>query len=560
MSAEQPVWNPRLAFVKRLAECIPAILKSQDKKTGRFGTQPWICNDQNVLLPLAAAWAIKDKDNPWHHDARLLDAIMLGGDALVDDQDPRGMWTFRKKDGSTWGQIAQPWTYSRWVRAFALIKDAMPAARRAKWEKGLRLGYTTISKSALHRVHNIPCHHGMGLYCAGEALGRDDWKKQAAAFMRKVIARQHKEGYWSEHAGPVVLYNFIYSEALGGYHAMSGDKSVLPALRRAAVFHANLTYPDGINVETVDGRNPYHPGRVSAGNVGFTFSPEGRGFLLRQLGRLHAAGKKVGADHAAQILLYGAAGPAVVTADAAHWTSSDRKIAVLRRKPWFVAMSAHTAPVPANRWGQDRQNFVSVFHDKTGLIVVGGNTKLQPWWSNFTVGDRKLLRHKRGDASPRFVPPPGLIHTPSQASLKTPKGGGLNVTLDYGAESGSVTVTPVDDSQVRIVYACTPKGKRPVHGHLTLIPHVGRVVKTGAGASEKLSGKAIDLPAKAAGGWIEHAGWRLAMPAGTRLVWPKKAHNPYRKTGHSRLSEGRLAVEMKFSAARPSYEFLLTVR
>ncbi len=562
MSAEsqQLVWNPRPQLIKRLAECVQPILDRQDKKTGRFGTKPWICSDQNVLLPLAAAWAIKDPANPWYCRKALLDAIMLGGDALIDDQDSRGMWTFRKKDGSTWGQIAMPWTYSRWVRAFALIKDAMPAARRAKWEKRLRLGYTTISKTAVRQIHNIPCHHAMGLYCAGQVFGRDDWKKQAAAFVRKVARTQHKDGFWSEHRGPVVIYNFVYVEAIGGYHALSGDKSVLPALRRAAVFHANLTYPDGINVETVDGRNPYHPGRVSAGNVGFTFTPEGRGFLLRQLGRLHAAGNKVGADHAAQILLYGAAGPAAVIADAAHWTSSDGKIAVLRRKPWFVAMSAHTAPVPANRWGQDRQNFVSVFHDKTGLIVGGGNTKLQPWWSNFTVGDRKLLRHKRGDASPRFVPPPGLIHTPSQASLKTPKGGGLNVTLDYGAESGSVTVTPVDDLQVRIVYACTPKGKRPVHGHLTLIPHVGRVVKTGAGASEKLSGKAIDLSAKAAGGWIEHAGWRLAMPAGTRLVWPKKAHNPYRKTGHSYLSEGRLAVEMKFSAARPSYEFLLTVR
>jgi hypothetical protein len=132
MGAEPPTWDPRDAFVKRLAESVSPILDSQDKKTGRFGTKPWICRDQDVLFPLAVAWATEHADNPWYHDGKLLDAIMVGGDALVDAQDNRGLWTFRKKDGSTWGQIAMPWTYSRWVRAFALIREAMPAARRAE--------------------------------------------------------------------------------------------------------------------------------------------------------------------------------------------------------------------------------------------------------------------------------------------------------------------------------------------------------------------------------------------------------------------------------------------
>jgi hypothetical protein len=50
-------WNPRARFLKSLVAGVPAILKSQDSKTGRFGTQPWVCGDQNVIFPLAAAWA-----------------------------------------------------------------------------------------------------------------------------------------------------------------------------------------------------------------------------------------------------------------------------------------------------------------------------------------------------------------------------------------------------------------------------------------------------------------------------------------------------------------------
>jgi len=564
-SPEKPVWNPRDPFVERLAGCVRPLLDGQDRKTGRFGTTPWISTDQNVLFPLAVAWATKHPKNPWHHDRALLGAIMQGGDALVDAQDARGMWTFRKKDGSTWGQIAQPWTYSRWVRAFALIKGAMPAPRRAKWERGLRLGYTTIARTGLRRIHNIPCHHAMGLYCAGEALGRDDWKKQAKAFLHRVVRQQHGDGYWSEHRGPVVLYNYVYSEALGCYAAMSGDRTVLPALRRAARFHAWLTYPDGTNVETVDERNPYHPERIALGNAGFTLTPEGRGFLIRQRARLEAAGRKVSADAAAQILLHGEAGPAKpLPADAARaeWTSADGKIAVLRAGPWFLVGSAHTAPVSGSRWIQDRQNFLSVFHDKTGLIVGGGNTKLQPYWSSFAVGNRARLRHRRGDAAPTFVPPSGLTHVPSAASLKlaiAKNVPGVALALRYGAERAAVRAVPEGDAQLRVTYACRPAGDRPVHGHLTLIPHVGRVVRTGAGASAKLGGDPIAWTAKACGGWIEHAGWRLTLPAGTRLLWPRTAHNPYRKTGHSALGEARLVVEMPFDRERTQYEFALTI-
>src|SRR4051812_17504921 len=163
------VWHFKQELLPQLVKQVPKLLKSQDKKTGRFGEGIWIVTDQNLIYPLAVAWATADNRNSYYHSPEVLEAIIAGGDALIADQDARGMWVFRKKDGSTWGDIYMPWTYSRWVRAYALIRDAMPRDRREKWEKALQLGYdgiyrTQVTGKSKDEVQNIPAHHAMGLY------------------------------------------------------------------------------------------------------------------------------------------------------------------------------------------------------------------------------------------------------------------------------------------------------------------------------------------------------------------------------------------------------------
>src|SRR5207248_2800188 len=72
-------------FLARLVKDVPKILKTQDKSTGRFGSGVFIVTDQNVLFPLAAAYATKRDgvENPYYHNPELLDAVMAGGDALI---------------------------------------------------------------------------------------------------------------------------------------------------------------------------------------------------------------------------------------------------------------------------------------------------------------------------------------------------------------------------------------------------------------------------------------------------------------------------------------------
>ncbi len=542
--------------IRELADEVPKILQDFDSKTGHFGSGIWICTDQNRMYPLAVAYATNHSQNPWYKSEKLLDVITAAGDALIEDADDRGMWVFRKKDGSTWGDIWMPWTYSRWIRAFARIRDDMPADRRKAWEDALTLGFAGISKSCLGHVHNIPTHHAMGLYIAGQTLGRPEWCRQAADFMQKVVGTQAEGGYWSEGIGPVVAYDFVYVDAIGTYYAVSGDQRVLPALEKAARFHRCFTYPNGHNVETVDQRNPYHA-HVALGNVGFTFTAPGRAYLNSQWSCHKGA---LEADLLASLILYGEEGPIAESpgddAFVLREGGSDRA-AVIRSGPWFVCLSAYTAPISKSRWIQDRQNFVGIYHEKTGLILGGGNTKLQPAWSNFTVGDPSLLKHTPGDENPDFTPKGHLVHVPSQAKLTAhpePK-----LELVYGSETCCVEVRIANDRNLEYRIESTAKSAGPVAAHLTVIPRLGQPLETASGTKIVLGKDSLELAPRQIGGWMTHGGVRFHLPDDATIHWPALPHNPYRKDGRASAEEGRIEIRIPLDAAQNSRQVTMEI-
>jgi len=549
----------------KLVQQVPGILSTYDAKTGRFGSGIWLCNDQQEMYPLAVAYATPGPGNKYHRDPKLLAVIGRSGEALIDDMDAHGAWEFRKKDGSTWGKIRMPWTYSRWIRSYALVRDDLPAAQRERWTQALTLGYTEIARSDLRHVHNIPTHHAMGLYAAGKILGRPEWCQQAASFMARVVAAQNEGGYWAEGGGPVVGYDFVYLDALGTYCAMSGDRSVLPALAKGALFHARFTYPSGQSVETLDQRNPYHD-RIEAGNVGFTFTRDGRAYLAQQWQLLDG---RLSADLIASLLLYGVEGP---TAAAPAGNNENfvlreagvMRAATVRRGPWFVCLSAYTAPLATSRWHQDRQNLVSIWHENTGLILGGGNTKLQPGWSTITVGDESLLQHRAGDTKPDFRPQGELFHIPRQATLTLAPRPGL--TLDVGPERCTVGIEFQDSRH--LVYTVERQGETnlPAAAHLTLLPRVGWMLTAGGGQTAKLGAKpvawkadelqgsvrldAIASPPAARPQVAATSGFRLTLPASATLRWPVLPHNPYRADGRATLGEGRIEIRIPLAAKR----------
>ena len=555
--ASEP-WDYKKEFLPSLTDAVPKLLKDQNKETGAFGTEPWICTDQNAIFPLAAAWAIKDDANPWYHKPEVLDAVMLGGDKLIAEQKPNGKWIFRKKDNSTWGDIYMPWTYTRWIRAYSIVKDAMPPERREKWSKALQLGMEGIARDEMQkRLANIPCMNAMGLYLAGKEFNRPEWCEKATAYEHKVVDYQNPAGFWSEHAGPVVQYNRVYLDALGTYYAMSGDKYVLPALERAATFHVAMTYPDGSAVETVDERNGYEAG-IFGPNVGFTFSPEGRGYLKRQTELKTAkAQAAANADTAASYILYGEIGEAIAPSppnQSPVQLLSDHNAMTVRSGAWFACLSAYHTNVSASRWIQDRQNLVSLFHDRVGVILGGGNTKLQPLWSTFSIGDTSLLSHKPGDESPNFLPPLGLWHTPVDAAIDETQ---TRLLLEYNLIKCQVRVDLSDPKLARLIYiteGTVPKdsgetdssSRGPVEAHVPLLAKMGGKWATASGKSGKLGDEPIDLKAGEAGEWFEHDGARVHIPPQATIKWPVLPHNQYVKDGHAEVKEGRIVITLPF--------------
>ena len=69
-------WKPEPELRQTLFDAVPEILESQ-RADGRFGTEPWICRDQQMMFPLAAAWSLQD--SPYYQDEKILEAIKVPG-------------------------------------------------------------------------------------------------------------------------------------------------------------------------------------------------------------------------------------------------------------------------------------------------------------------------------------------------------------------------------------------------------------------------------------------------------------------------------------------------
>ncbi len=556
-ASETDAWKYKDDMISALAKRVPEILKTQDPATGRFGTGIWIVQDQHPMWALAVAWATPNPDNSSYHSPEVLERIMKAGDALIEAQKPSGMWIFRKKDASEWGDIYMPWTYSRWVRAYSLIKDAMPPDRRVRWEKALILGYENIAKKELDEVQNIPAHHAMGLYCAGKAFNRPEWCDTAAAYMKRVIAAQDPGGFWSEHNGPVVGYNYVYMDAVGTYYGMSHDAAMVPALERGVRFHRAFLYPDGSNVETIDERQIYHEGPVGL-NAGFGFTPEGRG-ILRQIWDRSPKGGST--DVMASLIQYGDEGSATPPPEKGakyEFVLGDNDAMTQRQGPWFVCLSAYHCPVPASRWIQDRQNFVSLFHEKTGLILGGGNTKLQPYWSSFCAGNPALLKHKAGDEEPIFIPPPGVTHVPEKLILEPET---RTLAGSYDSVGCQVKVDFLDDARARLVFTVDSGIETtPVIANVTFLPKAKQTWETATGKKGVLlEADPFRFTAAETGEWFGFAGWRATVPAGGTVQWPVYGHDPYKKAGQGSFGYARIVLTLPFSKELRRQEVIIEV-
>ncbi len=536
------VWPDREWLVTSLVKSLPPLLATYRPESGEFGQKPWVCLDQNVIFPLAVAWATESENNPYYHSDELLKIIAKAGDRLVDAQDEKGMWTFRKKDNSTWGQIHMPWTYIRWIRAYSIVKDALPESSRAKWEKGLKRGYSHIVHSCKGKgTHNITALNASGLYLAGVLFDNKDWQETARNFMHRVCAKQTADGFWSEHHGPVVIYNTYYLEALGLYYSYAKDPVILQALRRGAKFHETLLWQDGTSVSIIDERNAYSGSRRN-GNVGFSFTPEGRTYLLRMLGENMQKNLPVAGDFAAVMLWNGGQGAGLpAKAAGSRYDSQDKMFAVVKDGAYQWALSAYCCKPSPARWIMDRQTHVEIAIEGVGVIGSGGNSKVQPYYSTFTFGDPDALQPDYTTADPDFTNRTTLRYLPDHAEIQ-----GDSVQLTYGKNKCAVTVLP-EKEHLKLEYRLNNAPDAPAMAHFPVI--VSSVLKKPL-TGKRYTGKQLNNLLEYRNGLV------IAVPDDAIIQPGISGFNPYEKLG--RFAGERLVISLPLSAEKPVQNLLFS--
>ena len=102
----------------------------------------------------------------------------------------------------------------------------------------------------------------------------------------------------------------------------------------------------------------------------------------------------------------------------------------------------------------------------------------------------------------------------------------------------------VTGSEMKLSYRSTSTSGMPVEAHVTLIPHLGEEVAFASGNAVVPGEEPIERSGEA---WLAHAGWRLTLPEGARVVWPALPHNPYKKAGEATVAEARLVVVLPLS-------------
>jgi len=503
-----------------MADAVAGVLPDFEERTGRFLSEPkgppapgaksedigWRVINQDIIYPLALLY--RTPGTRFHQDDDILDKALRGGDAIRDFQYPDGRVEFLKVDGSRWGPTYMCWTNYAWLEAYALLHDRMDETRRKRWEEGLTLAHDGQAREIrnLH-VHNIPCWKAMSCYRAGQIFARSDWQEAGTAMIRAAVAAQQPGGYWSEHGGPSTLYNHVYVHALGLYHKFAGDERLQSTLEAATDFHQTFTYPGGAPVETVDGRVKYHDRIMTMGWVGFSACPRGRR-LVRYLAERLDAGRDFPSFQGgaiastAQHLVEGE--EAAIDLDRVSFRESYGDWAVVCRDgSWFGCLSAFTCSPHASRWGQDRQAFLSLWHDRFGLVMGGGNSKDQAEWSSFVTDGR-------------FVPDKGEM---------LPDGSGVALTY----------------SKIRCLLRLRFEGQRAViegaaEGGPALQQFVVQVkpgdsVRSAAGREARLGDTPVHWNSRQLGEWLEVKGCRINVAPGAEFRWPTVAFNPYAVDG-----------------------------
>jgi hypothetical protein len=537
-----PLLEAGAAAAEAQLDAAPALTLAAVEGGGRWRHFPY------AILAPAVLYAKKHPANSRYGDAGMRDLAIRIGDVLADE-DERGAFEPR---------LDSDWDTYMWMEAYRLLESELGEARKPRWRKAILRSVELVWRDATERVdfpwYNSPyigtspnhyAHWANNLLLAGRTFDKSEWAELGARILRRFAAiEQTEDGYWGEHSrnGPTIGYNHLTLTAVALYWELEKDPDALEALRRATIFHESFTYPDGSPAELMNDRNRHWA--VSAwGQFAFSNFPDGRGYaelLVDQFDPKTLSMSDLG--RLAQDALYYHEGPVEVPSQKRdHYARTLHIPASIRKTgPWVVALSGIVDTQAVNsRFYLDRQAHLSVYHEKTGLVVSGANSKRQPELGTFS---EKMMgqvfsiplssRLQSGDLRDRL----SLAFNTFWADLLVPAPGAEALAVDFVINGKG---RPADEIRL----------------NLQLVLHQGEALETGAGRKVTLGGESLHLGAEELKGRIRHHGWTMEFDPEAELFWPVMPHNPYADAPETNLefAIGRLSTPVRLQPQEGRY-------
>jgi len=386
--------------------------------------------------------------------------------------------------------------------------------------------------------------HGLLFYEAGVYFNREDWVDFARDFFaRYIVPTQRADGVWPEGDGIVVNYSMVTAQAVSLYAEHSGDADALACMGRALGFFKFLSLPDGSSSIAADCRMRYSARPFVFLPPSFLRSEAGRQLCLdRMIGCCEQVKMSKASDNGAQGLAFYAAYVQCLF----DWTDGDdiltetspADIAVGRvgDSDWTGFLSWQLIDEQASRFILDTQHFMELWHEKSGYLIGGGNSKYMPRFST--------IRRKNS----------GRAYIPDLAGC----------VEETATQVLSVYTFDRDLIQVRL----SLDGGKCRIGFVILENHSGADYEAGfmlllkAGEEIVFADESIEvLPLALINQNLDHNGfvWRdreFETPTGAILEYPMIPHNPY--TQHGLPTEDAYVGRLSFVLGDEEKEVVIT--
>ena len=560
-----------------VADCIPGILAHQTADGSIiYDPKAPIVYPQQALFPLAFSWAGLDPAERWSRATEVADCIRKLSGFLLAHINERGEF-FYDSYGHKVTTVDQRLLYA-WVEALRILRDAGGDFDFERWSALLCRGCETLIEHRIQRLQGITRfvgrYVGTGmnhvalylslLYRAGVVLNRPDFVNLSLPIARALAADVHPDGYWEEHGdllrtgGPTNLYNALSHGGMALMAEWTDEPVFRAAVERSTHFHGNFSYPDATPVELFDERVRAHAHPFIWGIFGFTNTAEGRGTAIAHFNGWRHGVKDINtvspellARCCESYIYWNRSEPAPAPFERRdHCARLILPAGVFRRNAWFVAlscMSATNAEDPAyrdNGFALERQKLVSIWHEKTGLLLDGSHSRKQLENSTFSAPS---------SYAPDYYPCGGTIGE---------ERGEFVARAAYKTFYGNVHVRPLSDSVLELELSVDPVGNHgPFTAGFTLMRR-GDEVHTASGNAlmlGKVESEAFVKTSEELGGAFTYGLATISGPAGFKLHWPLQPFNQYAADHTSDPSVWQLRVSVALTPQQPRAIFRIEI-